>query len=206
MDDHALLRGALCSVLNGQPDMEVVGEAADGPEGIETAARLAPDVILLDVALPGMHGTKVAKALKQLSPSIKILALSAYENEAAAREMISAGADGYVRKSVAPKELVGAIRQIGAGVSQVDAVGAARPDRQRGSGPAAGSSPLTADETKVLKLYAQGYPSREIASEARLDAAAVKQLKAAGMRKLGLKTRADVARFAVERGWISASE
>lgn len=195
VDDHVLLRSALRGVLEGQADMEVVGEAGSGDEAMKQAERLLPEVILLDMAMPGMSGPEAARHLKQALPSSRILALSAYEDEAAAHRMLSAGADGFIPKSAQPEALLHAIRRVASGRDSLDGAEGheAPPSRAR--------SALTADEAEVLKRFARGFPLKQIASSLGLAVVVVERHKAQGMDKLGLKTRAQVARFADEQGW-----
>jgi DNA-binding NarL/FixJ family response regulator len=196
IDDHALMRSTLRTLIDWQQDMEVIAEAADGQEAIAQARRLTPDVALLDVSMPGMPGAEVAQRLKREVPGMKILALSAHEDEDHASRMLSVGADGYAAKSTNSTDLLDAIRRVAAGERYLD---------KRILDPSeapAGSSSLTQEETEVLKQFAQGFPMKQIAATLQLEAVAVERHKKRGMQKLGLKTRADVARFASGQGWL----
>ncbi|WP_225409698.1 response regulator transcription factor [Stigmatella hybrida] len=203
VDDHSLMRSTLRSVIDWQQDMEVIAEAADGSEAIAQARRLTPDVTLLDVSMPGMPGIEVAQQLKRAVPRMKILALSAHEDEDHASRMLSMGADGYATKSTSSMDLLDAIRRVAAGERYLDRSiagktgGAASLDSVL-----ADASVLTSEEAEVLKQFAQGYPLKQIASTLKLNAVAVERHKKRGMVKLGLKTRADVAHFASAHGWL----
>jgi DNA-binding NarL/FixJ family response regulator len=206
-DDHPLLRSALRDVIDAQQDMEVVAEAPDGPEAIAQALRLKPDLAILDVSMPGMTGAETARTLRRDLTNIKILALSAYEDEGYAQHMLSAGADGYVPKRTSAADLLCAIRQVAAGETHVDPALAQRFDSLvPGKVQAAETeSELTHTEKEVLKRLAQGYPVKLIASTMGLESAIVDQHRADGIRKLGLKTRADIARYAVQQGWLESA-
>lgn len=204
VDDHPLMRGALRAVLAGQDDMEVVAEAADGHEALTQALRHTPQVVLLDMLMPGMPGTEAAQRLKREVPGVRILALSASEDEAAARQMLSAGAEGYATKSTPTDELLRAIRQVATGARYLDATLARRLEALEGPDGAASSSALTHDEAEVLKLFAQGYPTKQISSARGLGVAVVERHRIRGMQKLGLRTRADVARLAAQQGWLGS--
>jgi DNA-binding NarL/FixJ family response regulator len=182
VDDNALLRDSLCAFLDAQPGMEVIGQAGDGHEALTQATRLVPDVILLDVIMPGMNGREAVSQLKHKVPTSRVVTLSAFEDEESARDMLEAGADAYVRKSDSPSDFITVIRRV----------------------TAAGGTPdtaLTQREREVLKRFAQGYPLREIAEALGLELATVQRHKSEGMAKLKLKTRAEVARVAAEQGW-----
>ncbi len=202
VDDSELMRGALRALVETQAGMRVVGEAGDGEEAVKVALQHAPDVVLLDVAMPGLSGTEAARRLEQAVPAAKILAFSGYDDEARVREMLAAGADGFIRKSAAPDEIVRAIRQVAAGARYLDAALPARVADAGDPDQAASEAALTGQEVKVLALFAQGYPMAQIASMLSLDRAEVERHKAAGMRELHVTTRAQLARVAAARGWI----
>jgi DNA-binding NarL/FixJ family response regulator len=200
VDDHPLMRSTLRSVIEWQQDMEVIAETGEGQEAISLAQRLAPDVVLLDVSMPGMSGAEVAQRLKREAPGTKILALSAHEDEDQASRMLSMGADGYVTKSANSADMMEAVRRVAAGERYLDKRIAGLPGAPDGA--PEGSTALTPEESEVLKQFAQGYPMKQIATVLKLDAGTVERHKKRGMQKLGLKTRADVARFASGQGWL----
>jgi DNA-binding NarL/FixJ family response regulator len=202
VDDSEAMLGALRAVLETQPDMTVVGEARSGEEALALAVQQAPDVVLLDVAMPGMSGAETAQRLGELLPAVKILAFSGHDQQGHVRRMFDAGAGGYLRKSAEPEEIVRAIRQVAAGARYVDPAIDARIGGALAADPPAGEGELPADHVKVLALFAQGYPMRQIAAMLALDHAEVERLKADGMRQLGVTARADLARLAAARGWI----
>lgn len=202
VDDSELMRDALRALVQTQPDMRVVGEAGDGDEAVEVASQRAPDLVLLDVAMPGPSGPEAARRLKGALPTTKILAFSGHDDETRVRGMLSAGADGFIRKSAAPDEIVRAIRQVASGARHLnpalpaELADAGDPDQ------AASEAALTDHEVKVLTLFAQGYPMSQIGSALSMERAEVERHKAAGMRKLQITARAHLARVAAARGWI----
>lgn len=207
-DDHAVLRAGLRMLLGAQSDMEVVGEAADGPETVRSTRATRPDVVLLDLSMPGSRSTQTIEQLVRLKPSPKVLVLTMHDDPVYFRLALRAGASGYIVKKAADVELLTAIRAVHQGRTFVDLTRpgeiAPRPDvrgKPRAS-PAAQSKPLSRREAEVLRLLAQGHTNQEAAV---LLAVSVKTIETHRKRlsdKLGLKSRAQLFRFAVEVGLL----
>lgn len=204
VDDHPVLRAGIRQLLGQEPDFQVIGEAGDGCAAVEMAAALRPDVVLMDVSLPKLGGAEATKQILAASPRLKVLALSDHEEPALARMLLDVGASGYALKRSACDELVRAVREVAAGASYLDPVIAGHLERKRGR---PGSDPLpTASlserEVQVIRLVANGYTSKEVASDLGLSHRTLETYKARAMSKLNLKTRADLIRYALRSGWL----
>jgi DNA-binding NarL/FixJ family response regulator len=205
-DDHPILRSGLRALIDIQPDMEVVGEADDGATVVQNVLELLPDVAVMDVSMPRMSGIAATEQISRAAPNVKVLALSAHEDRGYLRQMLSAGAVGYVVKRAAAEDLVRAIRYVMQGQTYLDPAisGAVVRDIVRGQTDRGSAAPALSDrETNVLTLIAQGQPLKQIASTLNVSARTVETYKTRAMEKLGLNTRADIIRFAVERGWLN---
>ena len=204
VEDHRMVREALREVLTKVPDIEVVGEAGDAREGLELAQSAAPDVIVLDIRLPDLNGIEVAARLRDAGSQAKIVALSAFSDKRFVTEMLRSGASGYVTKSAAGTELVSAIRAVAAGqgyFSPEIAATLVAEVRERTSNPAA--QPLARREREVLRLIAEGARSTDIAAQLHITVATVEVHRRNIMRKLGLRTVAELTRHAIREGIAS---
>jgi len=206
VDDHAIFRAGLRALLELYPDLEVVGEANDGEEAIRKVQEIRPDIVLMDIALPGMDGLTAAREILNLLPSCRILLLSQYENREYVLPGLRIGAAGYILKRSAADQLLQAIRTVRAGHSYIDP---AVTDlviegfRQRGTPSAPdGFESLSEREREVLVLLAKGYKIRKIASILNLSPKTVDFHRANIMNKLGLKNRAELTQYALRRGLI----
>ena len=200
-DDHAVVREGLKAVVAADPGMEVVGEAADGPSAVDLAARLDPDVVVVDVSMPGFGGAEVTAQVRRDHPGQKVLALTVHEDRGYARLMREAGVSGYVLKRAAADELVRAIRAVAAGGTYFDPAlpGAATPPPVGGGPPVE----LSDREEEVVRLIARGYSNKEIAARLDLSVKTVETYKARSLEKLNLRTRVDIVRYATQRGWLA---
>lgn len=206
-DDHALIRDGLSSLINVQPDMLVVGGASDGREALALAAETEPDVVLMDISMPVLDGIQATRQLKRERPAVKVLALTAYDNHAYLAELLEAGASGYVLKKMAAKGLIEAIRIVAAGGTYLDphlservsAAPAESGTRLRGE---LRRGELTSREEEILTLVAKGYTNKEISTRLGISVRTVESHKGNIMAKLELKNRADVVRYALDRGWL----
>ncbi|GAB4502376.1 MAG: response regulator transcription factor [Anaerolineales bacterium] len=206
-DDHSVLRSGLKLLLESQPDLLVVGEASSGLEALDLAGKLQPDLILLDLSMPGLGGLEALPALRKSVPAAKILILTMHDDPQYLRSALKNGASGYVLKKAADSELISAIRAVLRGEMYV------HPSMTRtlleDMLPRAAASPLDAWDTlsereqEVLKLVALGYTSAEIAAQLNLSDKTVETYRARGMEKLGLNNRAALVRFALKKGLIS---
>jgi DNA-binding NarL/FixJ family response regulator len=204
-DDHALIREGLKRLVDSETDMEVVGEAADGAEACSQAAVLRPDILLLDLSMPVMAGAEAAHRLNADNPEVKVIGLTVHEDPGYLREVLEAGAVGYVLKRSAPAELVSAIRSVARGGVYMDPRVAStfvRSVTGSGRGAAAKGIDLSDRELEVMRLLARGYSNKEIAAQLELSIKTIETYKARSMEKLGLRSRVDLIRVAAERGWL----
>ncbi len=204
-DDHALVRSGLRALLSAHSDLEVVGEAEDGTVVEESCRRLAPDVVLLDLTMPGLGGIAVIGDARRAAPRTKVLVLTMHEDEAYARQAARAGAAGYVLKKALATELVKAIRTVYRGSRYVDPVLEAAffdPDpRLPDAGPrTGGADSISPREREVVSLVALGNTNAEIAAHLHISVKTVETHRARILEKLGLRSRADLVRFAIDHG------
>jgi len=202
-DDHATIRDALKLLLGSQPDLQVVGEATNGEQALEAAVALRPDVLLMDVSMPGMNGLQATAAVKSRVPSVNILTLTRHAEESYLGELLRAGASGYALKQSSSTELINAIRTVASGRPYLD------PELNGGllglfvqGRTLKKPRDLTPRETEVLKMTAWGYTNKEIASRLGLSVKTVEVHKTNGMRKVGMNSRLQLVRFALLRGWF----
>jgi len=212
-DDHGVLRAALRALLKGEPDMEVSGEAADGLEAVRRAQELKPNVLLLDMSMPGPGGIEITRQLQKRLPETRILILTVHEDERLVREVLRAGAAGYIIKRAFDSELTNAIRAVAQGNLYIhpaltraflkDQSGPQPPGPPGATGEAEDEEhPLTRRETEVLQLIAKGYTNRQVADALSLSVRTVETHRANLMGKLGVTSRVALVRFAKERGWL----
>jgi DNA-binding NarL/FixJ family response regulator len=208
-DDHAVVREGLKALINAQPGMEVIGEAADGQAALDAATQLQPDVVVMDISMPGLSGAKATERLKQACPRVKVLALTVHEDRGYLRQLLEAGASGYVLKRAAAEELVHAIRTVAGGgmyldPSLVGKVVGSFVSKQSATEVSKGTG-LSDREEEVVRLIAQGYSNKEIAARLTLSVKTVETYKARSLEKLGLRGRTDLVRHALQRGWLQAT-
>jgi DNA-binding NarL/FixJ family response regulator len=203
-DDHAVVRQGLKLLIDGQPDMEVVAEAADGKTVLEVAAVVKPDIVVMDISMPRMNGLVATRALKQQQPNVTIVALTRHEDDAYVQELLRAGASAYVLKQSPPTAFLRAIRAVAAGGIYLDPVMTARAagGLLAGKAPVDTGTKLTERESEVLRLVAVGHSNGETAARLEISIKTVEVHKANAMRKLGLRGRVDVIRYGVLQGWL----
>lgn len=205
-EDHEMVREGLKALVNGQPDMEVVGEAASGRLAVQLAQELQPDVIVMDISMPEMNGLKATVRIKELCPRVRVLTLTRHADAGFIRQLFSAGSSGYILKQSASAELVRAIRAVAAGGSFLDPQITGKVIGGYINQPAAsGDEPagdLSERETEVLRLIAWGHSNKEIAAHLALSVKTVEAHKANTMKKLGLTSRIDIVRYALLQGWL----
>ena len=209
-DDHTVLRAGLSRLLNAEPDVEVIGEAGDGEEAISKTVNLAPDVLLLDITMPLVGGIDVIRMVKAKNLPVAILVLTMHEDEEYLRETLKAGALGYIPKKAAEAELISAIRAVHRGEiyiypSMVKSLvnEALYPNTNNNEMPFDSYDLLSRREKEVLRLIAQGYTNQEIAERIFLSIKTVETYKARMMEKLSVTTRAELVRYALQRGLLS---
>ena len=204
VDDHAVVRSGLRLLLENQDDIEVVGEAGNAKDAIFRARALKPDVILLDVVMPGESGIDVLPQLKKESPETKVLVLSMQDDPSYVREAFAAGASGYVLKEAADEEVVAAVREVAGGGSYVHpALGARLVAAEAAERAAAEADPLSEREREVLRLLALGHTNQEIAERLYISVRTAESHRAHIMQKLRLTTRAELVRYALTHGLLT---
>lgn len=205
-DDHALVRSGLRMIVDAEPDLCVVAEAADGAEALATLERTPVDLAILDIAMPRMTGLQAAREINRSHPQVRILMLSMHDNEQYLFEALKAGASGYVLKSVADRDLLEACRATmrGEPFLYAGAVTALIRDylHRARQGDALPNAILTPREEEVLKLIAEGYTAREIAKILGISAKTVDRHRANILQKLGLRDRLALTRYAIRAGLI----
>jgi DNA-binding NarL/FixJ family response regulator len=204
-DDHEIVRQGLKLVLNAEPDLEVVAEAADGAEAVELGLRDDVHLAILDISMPRLTGLQAAAELARRRPELRLLILSMYDNEQFLFEALKAGASGYVLKSGADDDIVDAVRAAMRGQSFLypSAVNSlVRDFLERADERGEEYEPLTPRELEVLKLIAEGYTSKEIASMLVISLKTVERHRANILGKLGMRDRVDLTRYAIRRGLI----
>ena len=207
-DDQALVRAGFRMIIDAQPDMVVVGEACDGLEAVEEATRLRPDVLLMDIRMPGLDGIEAARRLVAGGSQARIVMLTTFDLDEYVYEAMKAGASGFLLKTAPPHQLIGAIRDAAAGETLVAPAitrrlveeFVARP-RLAGDGPS-GRAELTPRELEVMRFVAQGLSNAELARELFVSEATVKTHVARILMKLGLRDRGQAGVLAYESGLV----
>jgi DNA-binding NarL/FixJ family response regulator len=205
-DDHVTVRHGLRLLIDSQPDMKVVSEASDGSAAIQSTDAVKPDVIVMDISMPGMNGLVASRKLKQLQPGVAIVTLTRHADDAYLQELLRAGVSGYVLKQSAPAELLQAIRATAAGGQYLDSALTARVTARFLGKPGTRvdrpSTTVSERESEVLRLIASGYSNKEIAARLSLSVKTVEAHKANAMKKLGLTGRIDIVKYAALQGWL----
>ena len=203
VDDHAVVRSGIKLLLEREDDLEVVGEAGNGKDAIFAVRALKPDVILLDVVMPGESGIDVLPSLLKESPQTKVLVLSMQDDPSYVREAFAAGASGYVLKEAADEEVVAAVREIANGGRYVHpALGARMVTAEAEARAAAEADPLSEREREVLRLLALGHTNQEIAKMLYISVRTAETHRAHIMQKLRISTRAELVRYALAQGLL----
>ncbi len=209
VDDHQIVRAGLRMLFQAESDMEIVGEVDTGEDALRAVGELKPDVVIMDVAMPGMSGIEATRRIKEISPDTAVLAVTMHEDEQYFFEMLNAGAAGYIPKRAAPDDLVSAIRVVSQGevflypslakylvkdfLHRVES-GALPPGEE-----------LTPREREVLTYIAEGYTNREIADALVISVKTVDRHRENIMRKLNLHSRVELVKYAIEKGLISVT-
>jgi DNA-binding NarL/FixJ family response regulator len=208
-DDQALVRSGFRMILEARPDLQVIGEAADGLQAVELSRRLAPDVVLMDVRMPNLDGVEATRQLVEGGSAARIVILTTYDLDEYVHAAIRAGASGFLLKDVQPAQLVEAIRVVAAGDALLapsvtrrllERFASALPDRDRGPPPALQA--LTERELEVLQLLAGGCSNAELAERLFLSEATVKTHVSSILRKLGLRDRVQAVILAYDAGLV----
>src|SRR5436305_850373 len=204
-DDHGIVRAGISLLLERQPGLEVVAEAGDGVEAFEQALQSRPDLCILDVGMPRMTGLQAAREIRSHLPDARVLMLSMHDDEHYLFEALKAGAAGYVLKREADQDLVGAIRAVGRGEAFLTNAAERSIIRQWMADGAKGPVvPLTPREEEVVKLIAEAHTNAQIASILHLSEKTVESHRANVLRKLGMRDRVELVRYAIKRGLVEA--
>jgi len=205
-DDHMVVREGLKAMINAQPDMHVIGEAGDGQTAWQQAQECQPDVVIMDITMPNVNGVQATAQLKRACPNIKVLALSVHDDTSYLRQLLAAGATGYILKHTAAEDLIQAIRMVAAGGVYLDpalashvVAGYVRVPSKAGE---LFGAELSEREAEVVQRIAHGHSNKEIANQLNLSVKTVETYRARAMEKLGLESRAALVRYALERGWL----
>ena len=203
-DDHPVVRQGLRSLLEAEGDFEVVGVAENGLDAVRQVERLKPHVLVVDLMMPGMNGLEVARQLTESASHTRVIVLTMHANDAYLQEALRGGAAGYVLKDSSDSELIDAVRTVAAGRRYLSAALAERAideyaERAKQSSSAQHEA-LSAREREILQLVAEGHPSSEIGARLHMSPRTVETHRASLMRKLGLRTRTDLLRYAFRHG------
>jgi two-component system response regulator NreC len=209
VDDHQVVRTGLRMLLEGQPDMKIVGEADSGLQALEKAKELSPDVVVMDITLPDISGIEATRLIKEALPETSVVALTIHEDEQYFFEMLQAGASGYVPKRAAPEDLITSIRAAFAGEIYIypslakalvaDFLGRSTQENEKSS-----LDGLTTREQEVLGLLAEGLSNDEIGESLQISKHTVARHRENLMRKLSLHSRSELVKYAIRKGLISA--
>jgi DNA-binding NarL/FixJ family response regulator len=202
-EDHETVREGLRLLLETRGGMEVVRTVSDGRAAVEAATALSPDVAVLDLSMPGMSGLAATRAIKEQAPTVAVVVLTRHAEPAYVKELLGAGAAGYVLKQSPFDELLRAVRAASNGDRYVDRAAIPGPVNMMAAGTVNEGPPPTEREMTVLRLAALGHSNKEIASTLHIAVKTVEVHKANVMRKLGLHDRAEILRFAVVNGWLA---
>jgi len=201
-DDHTIVRQGLKLILSSHPDLRVVGEAANGKEAVELAAKLKPDIVLLDVAMPELNGIEATRKMVEANSRLRVLVLSMHKEAVYVREILRAGARGYILKDAIDTELLNAVRSVARGDGYISPAvsGALLSDyRKDVTDPVDLLSPR---EREVLQLIAEGKTNKEIATKLNLSVYTVDSHRGKIMEKLNLHSTGELVRFAIKRGLV----
>lgn len=205
-DDHEVVRTGLRLLIEASPGMRVVGEAADGEQAVARAKEHAPDVVVMDVSMPLLDGASATEQILRECPDVRVLALTAHDDRAHLARLMSAGAAGYVLKRMAADELVRAIRTVADGGTYVDPTLAGTLLRDRSGSfddEHTGNVVLSDREQTVLRRIAWGESNKEISAHLGISTKTVETYRARIAQKLGLRSRTEMVRYALRRGWLA---
>jgi two-component system response regulator NreC len=208
-DDHGVLRAGLRALLKAEPELEVVGEAADGAEALRLAGALRPDIVLMDISMPDCGGIEATRRLRALLPDVRVLILTVHDDKSMVQEAIQAGAAGYILKRAAESELVNAIQAVSRGDMYVHLPMTRALQAEATSMPASdhvAAETLTPREIEVLRLIARGHTNRQIANLLTLSVRTVESHRANLMDKLDLHSRVELVRYAAQQGLLEIGE
>lgn len=204
-DDHSVVRKGVREFLEEEPDIDVIGEASDGLQAVELATELQPDVIVMDIKMPQLSGVDATKRIRSAAPKVRVLALTAYDDDPYIFGLLEAGASGYVLKTAESSELIRAIRAVAAGQSALDPAIAPR-IIARVAQPASVAESLTERELEVLRLAARGLTNKQIGHDLDISDRTVQNHLANIYAKLGVASRTEAVTAALQRGMLRLGE
>jgi DNA-binding NarL/FixJ family response regulator len=209
-DDHAVVRQGLRALLEAEGDIAVVAEAENGRQALAQAKKFMPDVVVMDVAMPGMNGLEATRQIVRNVPSSKVLVLTSYGDDDCVTQLLEAGATGYLVKQTAAADLLKAIREVHHGNAFFSPSIAKRLRQQEGEAlasgqPAGRTARLTSREAEVLQLVAEGYANKQIAAELCISIKTVEKHRQQAMNKLNIHDIAGLTRYAMAKGWVERS-
>ncbi|MBI3577917.1 MAG: response regulator transcription factor [Ignavibacteriales bacterium] len=212
-DDHALIRSGIATLLQGNADFSIIGEAKDGEEAVQKAKELSPDVVVIDLSMPKLSGVEATKIIKKKYPNIRVLVLTMHENEEYVYQILKSGAGGYVLKSAGKEELSAAIRAVARGekffsprVSQIMAEGYLRRAEEDELKGRQDDAPLTRREKEILALVANGLTNQQIADQLYISPRTVDTHRTNIMQKLDIHDVVNLVRYAIEHGITTPKE
>jgi DNA-binding NarL/FixJ family response regulator len=206
VDDHPVVLAGIRALLQGMPEVELVGEANTGATGLKAICDCTPDIAVIDLSLPDISGMELARQIRRQCPDVKVIALTVHEDRAYVHPVLEAGAKGYLLKRSAADELLRAIRAVNQGDVYLDPTIA---DKAVVTAPALAvsnedSGELSRREEDVLRLVAQGFSNKQIAAQLEVSVKSVETYKARASEKKGLRSRADIVRYGIRQGWLAA--
>jgi DNA-binding NarL/FixJ family response regulator len=210
VDDHAVVRQGLRALLEAEGDIAVVGEAENGRAAVVLAKKTLPDVVLMDVAMPGMNGLEATRQIVRNVPSAKVLVLTSYGDDDYVAQLMEAGAIGYLVKQTAAADLLKAIREVRRGTAFFSPVIAKRLRQQSRDAVTVGpadkkAARLSSREAEVLQLVAEGFVNKQIAAELSISIKTVEKHRQQAMNKLNIHDIAGLTRYAMSKGWVEGS-
>jgi DNA-binding NarL/FixJ family response regulator len=206
VDDHPVVLAGIRALLQGVPEVELVGEANTGATGLQAICDCSPDIAVIDLSLPDISGMELARQIRRQCPHVKVIALTVHEDRAYVHPVLEAGAKGYLLKRSAADELLRAIRAVNQGDIYLDPTIA---EKAAVTAPALAASnedsgELSRREEDVLRLVAQGFSNKQIAGQLEVSVKSVETYKARAAEKKGLRSRADIVRYGIKQGWLAA--
>ncbi len=207
-DDHPVVLAGVRSLLNGDPEVEIVGEARDGETALQMALEIKPAIMVLDLSMPGLNGVEVTRQLLAQFPDCKVIVLTVHEDRSYLRKLIEVGVAGYVLKRSVAEDLLRAIHAVAWGGIYLDPSIAAHALDRTPNSPfqaAAGGAELSDRELEVLRLTAVGHSNKAIANILQISVKSIETYKARAMDKLGFHSRVELVGYAVEKGWLAGS-
>ena len=203
-DDHPVVMAGIKAIVMEDPGFEVIGQAADGIEALRKIIDIRPDILILDISLPGLNGLEIARRLRTECPLCRILALTVHEDGGYVRQLLAYGVSGYLLKQSAPEDLIRALTAIAKGGLYLDPgiAGKAVETGTKTESDIAADDCLSLREEEVIRLTASGYSNKSVAFELKVGVKSVETYKARAMDKLGIRNRVQLVRYAVRKGWL----